>query len=213
MRERTFITAHRSSNHSGDDLPTRRRKPLAGRDARMSFGTDKKRTASLRLERRYLSFAHACGTRVHRAIGRAFRFFIDIHNRTRGGLRSRIALYLAMRCFELSQFVFEITYAVGHRVLLVGECLLLGLEVDARSLDVNDSVKQRGARLSKLGRVACVNCHTNQVGSTAQSSERARNHVNHGCSSQESGDRSGCGDSDFTPGRGANPEGKETTHA
>lgn len=131
------------------------------------------RVAMNRLEGRYLVFVHARCARVYRAIGRILRHRLDKHDRPDRGARALVTRKLCSLLTQLHHLLFQLTFFVGQRVLVLGERRVRLLQAHAGVLNVDDVIHQGQANFSQFDGVSRVDSNAGKVNSPAQTSEGA----------------------------------------
>lgn len=133
----------------------------------------------LRLQCRSLSFIHARGANIHRAVGRVLCRLIDIDDGSDRSVKALVLGQLIRLLCKLKQLIFELTFVIGQRVLVLQERRIGLLQAHTSVLNADDSIIDAGKGFPDQSVIPGVNRSSNQVQCCAQSSNSAGNRLDH----------------------------------
>ncbi|OEZ50309.1 hypothetical protein JAB1_14240 [Janthinobacterium sp. MP5059B] len=95
-------------------------------------------SARSKLKKRFYAGGHAVCAQIYRFVRGVERSLGLIHDRTMSVLVQLVLIKVRRFFFHLSQFFFEITFAIGQRRLLLLECEALTLNIKHSVVHVTD---------------------------------------------------------------------------
>ena len=95
-------------------------------------------SARVKLKERFYAGSHAVCAQVYRFVRGIERYLGSVHDRTMSVLVQLVLIKVRRFFFHLSQFLFEITFAIGQRRLLLLECEALALNIQHPVVHVTD---------------------------------------------------------------------------
>lgn len=99
---------------------------------------DSFQSAPLKLKKSLYAGGYAVCAQIYRFVRRVERSLGLIHDRTMSVLVQLVLVKVRRFFFHLSQFLFEITFAIGQRRLLLLECEALALDIKHPVVHVAD---------------------------------------------------------------------------
>lgn len=95
-------------------------------------------SAGLKLKKGFYAGSHAVCAQIYRFVRGIERYLGSVHDRTMSVLVQLVLIKVRRFFFHLSQFLFEITFAIGQRRLLLLECEALALNIKHPVVHVTD---------------------------------------------------------------------------
>jgi len=95
-------------------------------------------SARLKLKKGFYAGSHAISAKVYRFVRGIERHLGLVHDRTMSVLMQFILIKICRFFFHFSQLLFEITFAIGQRRLLLLECKALALDVKHPVVHITD---------------------------------------------------------------------------